>query len=122
MINEGEFWVLKRLSSKPVLVKEESESEEAFDLVCDQARDLLDRGIIHSQAADPFRRNNTLSGGRYLGAGRFDLSASALKIIDFEDFESFKRSIPKKSQWTLATRLTLFGLIVSIIAVVIALQ
>ena len=122
MINEDEFWILKRIASKPILVKEGSESEEAFDLVCEQARDLLARGIIHTQAASPFRRNYTLSGRRYMAAGKFDLSATALKIIPFKDFESFERSIPKKSQWTLGIRVSLLGVIVSIIAVIVALK
>jgi hypothetical protein len=121
MISEGEFWVLKRLQEKPVLVKGGDESYEDFDLACEHARDLLNRGLIHTGAADPFRKNRGLSGGRYLGAGKFDLSASAIKITGFEDFAAFKASLPNKSPWTLGARLTLFGVIVAIIAVIVAL-
>lgn len=121
MISEGEFRVLKRLQVKPVLVKETDESDKEFDITCEHARDLLDRGLIHTSATNPFRRNRGLSGGRYLGAGKLELSASAMKIIEFEDFESFKSSLPKESQWTLGARLTLLGVIVAIIAVIIKL-
>lgn len=122
MITEGEFQVLKRLQTTPVLVKKAAESDEDFDLACEHARDLLDRGLIHTGVQDPFRKNRGLSGGRYLGAGRFDLSASAKKIVGFEDFGTYKKSLPKQSHWTLSARLTLFGVIVALIAVIVALK
>ena len=119
MISEGEFLVIKRLHATPVLAKGADESDEEFDLTCEHARDLLKRGLIHTGAVDPFLKNRGLSGGRYLGAGRFDLSASAIEIAKFEDFEAFQESLPRKSQWTLGARLTLLGVIVAILGVIV---
>lgn len=118
MVTEQEFQVLKRLHAKPVLVREDDESAEEFDLVCERARDLLSRDLIHAEASNPFRKSKGLSGGRYLGAGEFDLSASAMEIIQFDSFGEFNQSLPKQSVWTLGVRLTLLGVIVAIIGLI----
>lgn len=120
MIDEKEFNVLKKLKSKSVLSRDDYHSDDEFDLVCEIIRDLLSKGIIHTDSPKPFLINRRTTGGHYLGAGRFNLSAIGMKIAQLETFEELKKSIPTKSQWTIDRRLTFLGLLIGLVGLLIS--
>ena len=121
MITEADFQILQALQQAPFLKRPDYSSDDEFDHVCEIARSLMNDGWLHSKNSEPFMRNNTGQGCKYSIAGKFELSAEALGIVQFKDYRSYVISLPKKSKWNLDRRLVVFGIICALLAIIVGL-
>ncbi|WP_152619098.1 hypothetical protein [Shewanella sp. cp20] len=121
MLSEKEFNILHQLKNKSVLSKSDFKDTSEFDYSCELAQGLLNKGVIHTKAQEPFQMNYTGDGSKYQAAGRFLLSTQALDIVSsHKNYNSYVSSIPKPTLFNIDRRIALISLIVAVISLYFA--
>ncbi len=118
MVTEKEFDLLLLLKSHPFIQRGNFKSDKEFDYACEMTRDFLVHQLVHTSSNKPFQTNNTGKGSKYSIAGKFSLSATAINIVEFKTYLSYKKSLPKESNFNLNQRLTVLSILVAIVAII----
>ena len=80
-LSKLEYSVLGHFSEKGTMNSNDFKSVQEYNTRADVAIDLFRRGMLLSEAIEPFRKNRGLSDEKYLEIGVFRLSPRAQTIV-----------------------------------------
>lgn len=120
MYTESEFNLIRFLSNKQFITRENFSTDSEFDYSCDLALEMLKKGILTTQSQKPYVINHTGHGTKYGVVGKLSLSIEAQDSLKFNDFKAYSKSIKKLSQWNLGNRLSVLSIVIAIVGVAAA--